>query len=419
MKGHFMNNIVVQKFGGTSVANAERIMHVAKTVSETQKSGKRIVVVVSAQGHTTDRLVEKARGISSSASGRELDMLLVTGEQQSAALMAMALQSLGHPAVSLNAAQVGIEATSIHSNAQIKRIKTARLTEELDKGNIVVVAGFQGVNRFGDMTTLGRGASDTTAVALAAVLDAELCEIYTDVDGIYTADPRIVPNAKKLDEISYDDMLELASSGAGVLHNRAVEMAKRYNVNLVLRSSMSDIPGTLIKEATEVERLAVSGIAIDRNVARISVTGLIDKPGVAHSIFSPLAKAKLNVDVILLSVGEGDKRDYCFTIHKQDVKIACEILEENKNKIGYQTLNFDENLAKLTIVGAGMANNSGVASAMFEALYECNVNIETICTSEIKITVLIDQRHITKAAKAVHDKFEPMFSKDYTETEET
>ncbi|MCL2224505.1 MAG: aspartate kinase [Defluviitaleaceae bacterium] len=413
-----MENLIVQKYGGTSVANAERIMHVAKTVSDTYKKGKRVVVVVSAQGHTTDRLVEKARGISSDSNRRELDMLLVTGEQQSAALMAMALQSLGHDAVSLNAAQVGIEATSVHGNAQIKRIRTARLTEELEKGRIVVVAGFQGINRFGDMTTLGRGASDTTAVALAAVLEAELCEIYTDVDGIYTVDPRIVPTAKKLDVISYDDMLELASSGAGVLHNRAVEMAKRYRVNLVLRSSMSEIPGTLIKEATEVERLAVSGIAIDRNVARISVTGLEDKPGVAYSIFDPLAKGKLNVDVILLSVGEGEKRDYCFTVHKQEMGLACEILEQNKEKIGYDTLITDENLAKLTIVGAGMANNAGVASTMFEALYECGVNIETICTSEIKITVLIDQRHITKAAKAVHDKFEPMFSKDYTQTED-
>jgi aspartate kinase len=413
-----MENLIVQKYGGTSVANAERIMHVAKTVSSTYKSGKRVVVVVSAQGHTTDRLVEKARGISSDANRRELDMLLVTGEQQSAALMAMALQSLGHSAISLNAAQVGIEATSIHSNAQIKRIRTKRLVEELEKDNIVVVAGFQGINRFGDMTTLGRGASDTTAVALAAVLEAELCEIYTDVDGIYTVDPRIVPTAKKLDVISYDDMLELASSGAGVLHNRAVEMAKRYDVNLVLRSSMNDVPGTFIKEATEVERLAVSGIAIDRNVARISVTGLPDRPGVAHSIFSPLAKAKLNVDVILLSVGACESRDYCFTVHKQDMHTACEILEANKSVIGYESLNTDENLAKLSIVGAGMAINSGVASAMFEALFESGVNIETICTSEIKITVLIDQRHITKAAKAVHDKFEPMFSKDYTETDE-
>lgn len=412
-----MENIIVQKFGGTSVANAERIMHVAKTVSRTCQSGKRVVVVVSAQGHTTDRLVEKARGISLEANRRELDMLLVTGEQQSAALMAMALQSLGHSAISLNAAQVGIEATSIHGNAQIKRIRTTRLQEEIAKGNIVVVAGFQGVNRFGDMTTLGRGASDTTAVALAAVLDAELCEIYTDVDGIYTADPRIVPKAKKLDEISYDDMLELASSGAGVLHNRAVEMAKRYNVNLVLRSSMNDVPGTLIKEENQVERLAVSGISIDRNVARISVTNLPDIPGVAYSIFDPLAKAKINVDVILLSVGAGERRDYCFTVHKQDVNAAFEVLEAHKEQIGFESIISDENLAKLTIVGAGMANNSGVASTMFEALYECGVNIETICTSEIKITVLIEQRHITSAAKAVHDKFEPMFSKDYTQTD--
>ncbi|MCL1877282.1 MAG: aspartate kinase, partial [Defluviitaleaceae bacterium] len=276
-----MANIIVQKFGGTSVANAERVMHVANIAVKAKNAGKSVVVVVSAQGHTTDKLLEKALGISDEPNRRELDMLLVTGEQQSAALMAMALQSLGHPAVSLNAAQIGIEATSVHFNAQIKRIRTERLKQEIDKGNIVVVAGFQGINRHGNMTTLGRGASDTTAVALAAVLEAELCEIYTDVDGIYTADPRIVPTAKKLDIISYDDMLELAASGAGVLHNRAVEMAKRFDVNLVLRSSMNDSPGTLIKEDAGVEQLSVSGIAIDRNVARVSVTGLPDRPGVA------------------------------------------------------------------------------------------------------------------------------------------
>ncbi|MDR0271897.1 MAG: aspartate kinase [Clostridiales bacterium] len=414
-----MNNLIVQKYGGTSVANAERIMNVARRVSKSAVAGNQMVVVVSAQGHTTDKLLEKARGISADANRRELDMLLVTGEQQSAALLAMALQSLGHSAISLNAAQVGIEATSVHYNAQIKNIKTERLHAELEKGNIIVVAGFQGINRFGDMTTLGRGASDTTAVALAAVLKAGLCEIYTDVDGIYTADPRIVSNAKKIDVISYDVMLELASSGAGVLHNRAVEMAKRYSVNLVLRSSLNEKPGTHIKEDSGVEQLSVSGLAIDRNVARVSVTGLPDKPGVAHSIFHPLAAEKLLVDIILLSVGDGDKRDYCFTVHKQDLKTACEILEANKSKIGYESLNTDENLAKLTIVGAGMANNSGVASSMFEALYECGVNIETISTSEIKITVLIDERHITKAAKAVHDKFEPMMSVDFEETEES
>lgn len=414
-----MSPLVVQKYGGTSVANAERIMYVAHNISKTYKAGNRVVVVVSAQGPTTDRLLEKARGIVADANRRELDMLLVTGEQQSAALMAIALQSLGHSAISLNASQVGIEATSVYGNAQIKRIQTARLNAELENGNIVIVAGFQGINRHNDMTTLGRGASDTTAVALAAVLDAELCEIYTDVDGIYTADPRIVPNAKKLDVISYDDMLELASSGAGVLHNRAVEMAKRFSVNLVVRSSMNGTEGTLIKEDAGVEKLAVSGLAIDRNVARVSVTGLPDRPGVAHSIFSPLAKGKIIVDVILLTVGEGERRDYCFTVHKQDMHAACEILEAHKAKIGYESLNTDENLAKLTIVGAGMANNSGVAASMFEALYECGVNIETICTSEIKITVLIDERHITKAAKAVHDKFEAMLTEDYTETVES
>ncbi|MCL2047795.1 MAG: aspartate kinase [Defluviitaleaceae bacterium] len=413
-----MDNLIVHKYGGTSVANADRIMYVAKNIAKVCDQGNRVVVVVSAQGHTTDRLLEKASGIAFDVDRRELDMLLVTGEQQSAALLAMALQSIGKPAISLNAAQVGIEATSVHFNAQIKRIQTKRLTAELDKGKVVVVAGFQGINRHGDMTTLGRGASDTTAVALAAVLEAQLCEIYTDVDGIYTADPRIVPNAKRLNSITYDDMLELAASGAGVLHSRAVEMAKRYNVNLVLRSSMNDTPGTIIKEDIGVERLTVSGLAIDRNVARVSVTGLPDIPGVAYSIFNPLAKEKIIVDIILLSVGKGDKRDYSFTVNKQDLCAACKILEDNKEQIGFDCITTDENLAKLTIVGAGMANNSGVAAAMFESLFECGVNIETISTSEIKISVLIDERNITKAAKAVHSKFEPMLSEDYTETED-
>jgi len=331
-----IQNIVVQKFGGSSVANAERIMNVARRIVKTYEAGNSVAVVLSAQGNTTDRLFEKAREVNPNANKRELDMLLCTGEQQSVALMAMAIQSLGYNAISLNAVQVGIHATDDHGNAHIEKIETKRILAELKHNNIVLIAGFQGVNHIGDLTTLGRGASDTTAVAIAAVLKAQVCEIYSDVDGIYTVDPRIVPSAKKLPVIGYDDMLELAFAGVQMLHGRAVEMAKRYKVQIVVRSSMTDTPGSWIKEDATVEQLSVSGIAIDRNVARISVMGLADEPGAAFQIFSILAKEKISVDIILRSVGHESTCDISFTVQREDLSAARNLLAAHKDDIGYQ-----------------------------------------------------------------------------------
>lgn len=306
--------LIVKKFGGSSVANAERINHVAQTIVNSYKEGNQVVVVLSAQGDTTDELIEKAKEINPNASKREMDMLLSTGEQQSVALMAMAINKLGYPAISLNAFQCNIYSTSTYSNARIKDISTERINNELEKKNIVIITGFQGVNRHLDVTTLGRGGSDTSAVALAAKLGADLCEIYTDVDGVYTSDPRVVKNAKKLDEITYDEMLELASLGAKVLHNRSVELAKKYNVNLVVRSSMTDAEGTIVKEEVKVEKMLVSGVAVDKDVARIAVVGLKDEPGVAFKIFSLLSKEKISVDIIIQSIGRSNTKDISFTV---------------------------------------------------------------------------------------------------------
>ena len=399
--------IIVQKFGGTSVANPERLLNVAKIITNAHCRGYHVVVVASAQGGMTDSLLKKAHEVNPNANKRELDMLLCTGEQQAVALLAMTIEGLGYSAVSLNAAQVRIESSKLHGNAQIENIQTERILKELARDNIVMVAGFQGINSNNDLTTLGRGASDTTAVALAAVLEAEVCEIYTDVDGVFTVDPRLVSTAKLLPSIGFEAMLELASSGARVLHGRAVEMAKRYKVPLHVRSSLKNMPGTWIKEDGDVEQLSVSGIAIDRNVGRVSVMGLVDRPGVAFEIFSLLAKEKISVDIILQSVGK--RRDISFTVHSQDIKTTIGILEANKDKIGYVMLDTDEHLAKLSLVGAGMATNFGIASTMFEALYECGVNIKMISTSEIKIAVLVDEREVAKAANAVHDKFDDVF----------
>jgi len=392
--------LIVQKYGGTSVANAERIMYVAHRIASEYRAGKKIVVVLSAQGSLTDRLLQKAHEINPQASPRELDMLLTTGEQQSVALMAMAIHTLGLPAVSLNAAQVGIISTSQYGNARIKQIKTARITKELEQGNIVLVAGFQGINSHGDLTTLGRGASDTTAVALAAVLGADLCEICTDVDGVYTADPRIVPTAKKLKSISYDEMLEMSCQ---VLVNRAAEMAKRHNVKLIIRSSMTEEPGTEIWEGCKMESLYVSGLAVDRDVAQISVTG-ISKPGAAYHIFSLLAREKVSVDIILQAPGAA-ATDISFTVSTQDMEKALALLEANRDSICFETATYNHQLAKLTIVGAGMQTSPGVAATMFEALYDNGIDIILITTSEIKITVLIEERHAEAAKQAVHDKF--------------
>lgn len=397
--------LVVMKFGGTSVANAERINNVAARIKRKFDAGNKVVVVLSAQGDTTDDLIEKAHEINKSPSKREMDMLLATGEQQSVALMSMALEGKKVPCVSLNAEQCRIYATSDYSNARIKDINTQRLTNELDAGKVVIVTGFQGVNRKGDVVTLGRGGSDTSAVALAAKLDADLCEIYTDVDGVYTGDPRVIQGAKKLDEISYDEMLEFASLGAQVLHNRSVELAKKYGVNLVVRSSLSNEPGTIVKEDTKVESMLISGVAVDKNVSRISIIGVDDKPGVAYKLFSELAKKNVSVDIILQSIGRDGKKDISFTIARSDLKDALSSLEKIKNKINYEKVDHKENVAKVSIVGAGMATNAGVASLFFEATYNAGVNVNMISTSEIKISILVDEKDADYAANAIHEKF--------------
>lgn len=397
--------LIVQKYGGSSVADAERVLNVAKRIMRTRMEGHDVVVVLSAQGKTTDGLIAKAKEINHKPSRREMDMLLSTGEQQSVALMAMAISAIGGRAVSLNAAQVGIETTNTYSNARIRTINTERIENELDEGSIVLVTGFQGVNAIGDTTTLGRGGSDTSAVALAAALNADICEIYTDVDGVYTADPRVVPDAVKLDEISYDEMLELASLGAKVLHHRSVEVAKKYNVKLVVRSSMSEAEGTEVKEETKMERMLVSGVAADKKVSRISVMGIKDEPGKAFEIFSLMAKEKVSVDIILQSTGADGRQNISFTIGEDDLDLALKALEKNKARLTAQEIVHDENTAKLSIVGAGMATNPGVAAMFFEAMYDAGVNIQMISTSEIKITVLIAKDDVDVAMKTVHDKF--------------
>lgn len=397
--------LIVQKYGGSSVANAERVFNVAKRIMRTRMEGNDVVVVLSAQGKTTDGLIAKAKEINAKPSRREMDMLLSTGEQQSVALMAMAISAIGGRAVSLNAAQVGIETTNTYSNARIRHINTERIENELDEGSIVLVTGFQGVNAIGDTTTLGRGGSDTSAVALAAVLNADMCEIYTDVEGVYTADPRVVPDAVKLDEISYDEMLELASLGAKVLHSRSVEVAKKYNVKLVVRSSMSEAEGTEVKEDVKMERMLVSGVAADKKVSRISIMGINDEPGKAFEVFSLMAKEKVSVDIILQSTGADGKQNISFTIGEDDLDIALKALEKNKERLTAREIVHDENTAKLSIVGAGMATNPGVAAMFFEAMYDAGVNIQMISTSEIKITVLIAKDDVDAAMVAVHDKF--------------
>lgn len=397
--------LIVQKYGGSSVANAERVFNVAKRIMRTRMEGNDVVVVLSAQGKTTDGLIAKAKEINAKPSRREMDMLLSTGEQQSVALMAMAISAIGGRAVSLNAAQVGIETTNTYSNARIRHINTERIENELDEGSIVLVTGFQGVNAIGDTTTLGRGGSDTSAVALAATLNADMCEIYTDVEGVYTADPRVVPDAVKLDEISYDEMLELASLGAKVLHSRSVEVAKKYNVKLVVRSSMSEAEGTEVKEDVKMERMLVSGVAADKKVSRISIMGINDEPGKAFEVFSLMAKEKVSVDIILQSTGADGKQNISFTIGEDDLDIALKALEKNKERLTAREIVHDENTAKLSIVGAGMATNPGVAAMFFEAMYDAGVNIQMISTSEIKITVLIAKDDVDAAMVAVHDKF--------------
>lgn len=397
--------LIVQKFGGSSVANAEKIFNVASRVADAYDAGNSVVVVVSAQGDTTDDLIEKAAEINTKPSKREMDVLLSTGEQISIALLAMALEKMKYPVVSLTGWQVMMKTNSTYGSARIEKIDTSRILSEIDKNRIVVVAGFQGINGIGDITTLGRGGSDTSAVALAAALKADLCEIYTDVDGVYTADPRIVKNAQKLDDISYDEMLELASLGANVLHNRSVELAKKYNVDLEVKSSFERVPGTKVKEAGTVEKMLIRGVTRDNDVARISIVGIEDTPGMAYKIFSALSKKNINVDLILQSIGRQNKKDISFTVSKGHLDEALKVLEDIRNIIKADHIDHREDVSKVSIVGAGMTSNPGVAALMFEALYEAGINIHMISTSEIKVSVLVNEANAEKAVAAVHTKF--------------
>ena len=398
--------LIVQKFGGSSVADADKIRNVARIITETYRQGNQVVAVLSAQGDTTDDLIAKAEEINPKASKREMDMLLSTGEQISCSLCAMAIEAMGYPVISLTGWQAGVRTNSAHSNARIKRVQAERIKTELDKKTIVIVTGFQGINKYDDITTLGRGGSDTSAVALAAVLHADLCQIYTDVDGVYTADPRYVKGAKKLEEITFDEMLELATLGAQVLHNRSVEMAKRYHVNLEVISSFSGNPGTKVKEVVKtMEKTHFSGVAKDKNVARLALVGLSHQPGIAFKIFSLLAKRNINVDIILQSIGRNDTKDISFTVSKNDMMLAKEVLEEHKDSIKFDHIDVNDNIAKVSIVGAGMINNPGVAALMFEALYNAGININMISTSEIKVSVLVDINDADRAVQAIHDRF--------------
>jgi len=398
--------LMVKKFGGSSVANAERVFNVANIIIEDYKKGNDVVVVVSAQGDTTDDLIAKAKEINpSGASKREMDMLLCAGEQISIALLAMAIEKLGYPATSLLGWQAGFQTNSTHSLARIKRVDPERIRNELDKKRIVVVAGFQGINKYEDLTTLGRGGSDTSAVAIAASMHADVCQIYTDVDGVYTADPRKVPNAKKLDEITYSEMLELASLGAQVLNNRSVEMAKKYGVQLEVLSSLESKPGTIVKEKVKMEKMLISGVAKDNNVARIAIVGLDDTPGVAFKIFNKLAQAKVNIDIILQSVGRDGTKDITFTVTADQADEAVAAIEAMNDVLTFKSVTADTSISKVSVVGAGMETHPGVASKMFEALSDEKINIQNISTSEIKISVLIDEKDADRAVVAIHDKF--------------
>lgn len=395
--------LIVKKFGGTSVGNTERIFNVAKRCIEDWQRGNDVVVVLSAMGKYTDELIDMAKQVNENPPKREMDMLFTIGEQMSVSLMAMAMNYLKVPAISLNAFQVAMHTTSVYGNARLKRIDVERIRHELEQRKIVIVTGFQGINKYDDYTTLGRGGSDTTAVALAAALNADACEIYTDVDGVYTADPRKVKTARKLDTITYDEMLELATLGAGVLHNRSVELAKKFGVQLVVRSSLNFSEGTIVKEDTGMEKMLVSGVAADADSARVAVVGLEDTPGVAFKLFNLLAKNDINIDMILQSVGRHGTKDITFTCSDENADKAEEIIKNNIGK--FESIDVNKNVAKVSIVGAGMQSNAGVAAKMFEALYDENINIRMISTSEIRVTVLIDEQYTERAMNAIHDKF--------------
>ena len=398
--------LIVQKFGGSSVKDAKHLRNVADIVTGTYKNGNDVVVVVSAQGDTTDDLIDKAKEINRNPSKREMDQLLTAGEQISASLLAMTIEDLGYPVVSLLGWQAGFSTSTAYGSARIKRVNPERIKAELSKRNIVVVTGFQGVNKYDDMTTLGRGGSDTSAVAIAASMHADLCQIYTDVDGVYTADPRKIPAARKLDVISYDEMLELATLGAQVLNNRSVEMAKKYSVELEVLSSLNPVPGTIVKEVAKMEKMLIRGVTKDKDVALVSVLGVKDNPGVAFNIFSKLSQKNINVDIILQSFGRDNTKDIVFTVSKDNGPVAVELLKETSALDGAKIV-CDTNVAKVSIVGAGMESHPGTATKMFEALYERNINIRMISTSEIKISVIIDADDADRAVSAVHKAFIP------------
>lgn len=400
--------LIVQKYGGSSVKDADRVKNVAQRVIKTKKQGNDVVVIVSAPGDMTDDLIERAKEITDSPPAREMDMLLATGEQQSIAYLAMAINAQGHESVSFTGPQAGVMTDSIHTKARIKDVKPHRVTEELSKGKIVIVAGFQGISEDDSITTLSRGGSDTSAVALAAALNADMCEIYTDVRGVYTADPRIVDDAKKLDEISYEEMLELASLGAKVLNSRAVEYAKKYNVPLYVASSLEEVPGTQVKsEVKRMEGVVVRGVAHDTGQAKISIFGVPDKPGVAHKIFDAVGASEISVDMIVQGISKGGKADISFTVAKTDLKDAMKIVKQVGAELGVAEVSADENIAKVSVVGVGMKSHYGVASKMFDALASNDINIQMISTSEIKISCVIEEKDAELAVKAIHSQFLP------------
>ncbi|MCL4203399.1 MAG: aspartate kinase [Pirellulaceae bacterium] len=399
-------SLIVQKFGGTSVADCEKILAAARKAIRAHQDGHQVVMVVSAMGKQTDQLIQLANQITDRPAAREMDMLLSTGEQVSVSLMAMAIHSLGYNAVSLTGAQIGIRTDAIHTKARIKSISTDRLRQLLDQGNIVIAAGFQGIDEHLDITTLGRGGSDTTAVALAAVLDADACEIYTDVDGVYTTDPRVLPEARQVDRISYDEMLELASLGASVMHNRSIEFAKKFGVPIHVRSSFSDAPGSMIVAESESDDRPVCGAAVTKNEARISVLGVPDRPGVSLQIFSRVAERNVTVDMIVQNVSEAGNADISFTVPRDELRITLEAVQEAIDSLGTGRITHDDNVSKVSVVGLGMANQTGVAEKMFAALAAEKINIQMISTSEIKISVLVERDAALPALRAVHAAFE-------------
>ena len=397
--------LAVMKFGGSSVADLEKIRNVAERCIKKWKEGNQVIVVLSAMGKTTDGLIGQAHQIADMPSRREMDMLLSTGEQVSVSLMAMTMLKMGVPAISLNARQVAMHTTSAYQNAKLKRIDTERIQKELDSNKIVVVTGFQGINKYDDVTTLGRGGSDTTAVALAAAMNADVCEIYTDVDGVYSADPRIVPNARKMDEVTYEEMLEFASLGAKVLHNRCVEMARRYNVKLVVKSSMSEEEGTVVKESTKMEKMLISGVATDKNIAKITVAGMKDDPESTFRLLNLLAKHGMNIDVMIQSLEKDGTKTLTFTIARPDMLMAAELLKQHGDVLGRVDISCEEDVAKVSVVGAGVSSNPGVAAKMFEALSDAGINTDMITTSEIRITAVIAEDEAEAAMRVVHDRF--------------